>query len=98
VNPDLFAPIVIIALSIPLILEWVPRNWFYGLRTRRTLSSDQLWYPANKVGGIATAIAGVVWLAAALRLPKSYANPIGVLAVIVAATIAIAVSAYRSSR
>ena len=97
-NPDLFAPISIIALSIPLILEWIPRNWFYGLRTRRTLSSDQVWYPANRVGGIATAIAGGVWLGAALTLPTRYANPIGVLAVLVAATIAIALSAYLSSR
>ena len=37
-----FAPILIIVLSIPLIFGLVPRNGLYGFRTPTTLSSDPL--------------------------------------------------------
>jgi uncharacterized membrane protein len=90
---DLFLPILIIALSVPLILELIPRNWFYGLRTRRTLSSDENWYPANRVGGVALAIAGAIWFVAELTLPRAYVTPIGLLAVLLAAITAVALSA-----
>ena len=36
-----------IGLSIPMLLNRIPRNQVYGLRTRLTLSSDEIWYPAN---------------------------------------------------
>ena len=32
----LIAPILIIAVSVPLILNMIPRNDFYGFRTPRT--------------------------------------------------------------
>ena len=44
-------PLVVIAISIPLILGMVPRNHWYGFRTPKTLSSDTVWYQANKIGG-----------------------------------------------
>lgn len=48
-------------LSLPLILRWVPPNMFYGFRTPRTLSSPDIWYPANAFSGRALlAVAGVV--------------------------------------
>ena len=59
------APVVIIAVSLPLIFNMVPPNAVYGFRTERTMSSEDVWYPANKVAGIAMAGAGVVWLLAA---------------------------------
>lgn len=62
-------PLVMLALAIPLIRGKIPRNYFYGFRTRRTLSSDRVWYPANRASGIALAAAGLVWLAAALLVP-----------------------------
>lgn len=58
-----WVPLLFIALAIPLILGVVPRNWFYGLRTRRTLESDALWYPANRFGGWILLAVGVAWLA-----------------------------------
>lgn len=36
-----------IGLSIPMLLNRIPRNQVYGLRTKLTLSSDEIWYPAN---------------------------------------------------
>src|SRR5262249_37141483 len=49
----LLVPFVIIIVSIPMILAKVPRNSLYGFRTTYTLSSDEVWYRANKISGIA---------------------------------------------
>ena len=54
--------VLFIVLAIPLILGIVPRNWFYGVRTPRTLASDESWYPANRIGGVILLGLGVVWL------------------------------------
>ena len=53
------APLAIIALAIPLILEKVPRNRYYGFRTPFTMSSDPIWYRANKIAGITLVAAGI---------------------------------------
>jgi uncharacterized membrane protein len=62
-------PLVIIFVSIPMILGKVPRNSFYGFRTVYTLSSDEVWYRANKISGIALVIAGMFWLVMGYALP-----------------------------
>ena len=58
----LLVPLVVLAVSIPLILGKVPRNHWYGFRTPRTLSSDAIWYPANRIGGQFFVIAAVIQL------------------------------------
>jgi uncharacterized membrane protein len=68
-NVTLLVPLVIIILSIPMILGKVPRNSLYGFRTAYTLSSDEVWYRANKISGIALVLAGVFWLAIGWVLP-----------------------------
>jgi uncharacterized membrane protein len=55
-------------ISVPLVLGWVPRNHIYGFRTPKTLSSDAVWYPANRYGGRALGCAGLVSTAGALLL------------------------------
>ena len=55
------APAVVILASVPLVLKLVPRNGVYGFRTRRTVESDEVWYPANRAAGIAMIVAAVVW-------------------------------------
>jgi hypothetical protein len=65
----LIVPLLIIALAIPVILEKVPRNYFYGFRTPYTMSSDAVWYRANKISGVALAIGGAVWLLLGQVLP-----------------------------
>ena len=59
--------ILIALLSMPLILKLVPPNGFYGFRTPVTMSSRDVWYPANAFAGwallIAASIAGaVLWI------------------------------------
>jgi hypothetical protein len=87
----LLAPLLIIAVSIPLILEKVPRNHWYGFRTPKTLSSDAVWYPANKIGGkyfvvaglIQLAAMGIVWLISADAV-LSYGGPVVAIPLLIA--------------
>jgi uncharacterized membrane protein len=41
-------------------------NWFMGIRTPWTLSSEQVWRKTHRVGGYAFVAAGVVMAAAGL--------------------------------
>ena len=65
----LLFPALITALAIPTILELVPRNPLYGFRTPYTMSSDAVWYRANRLSGFAFLVAGLFWMAAALLAP-----------------------------
>jgi hypothetical protein len=56
-------PPLTLAISIPLIFGLVRPNRWYGVRTRKTLSSPQLWYRANRVGGICLTVATLAALA-----------------------------------
>ncbi len=67
---NLIVPISIIVLAIPLILQKIPRNGLYGLRTAFTMSSDEIWYQANKISGVALLCAALLWLALAGILPS----------------------------
>ena len=58
------APILVIALSIPLILGRVKRNLWYGIRTPATMSgTEENWYAINRSGGIALCIGSAASLA-----------------------------------
>jgi uncharacterized membrane protein len=60
-----------ISLSIPMLLNRIPRNQVYGLRTKLTLSSDEIWYPANRFAArllIAWGIVNVLIAIPALRM------------------------------
>jgi uncharacterized membrane protein len=46
-----FLPIIMAALALPMVLGMVPPNPIYGFRTPKTLSSTDIWYPANRAGG-----------------------------------------------
>ena len=47
----LFASAVFISISIPLILEKVPPNDWYGFRVAKTFASERVWYIANREAG-----------------------------------------------
>lgn len=74
-------PVVLLGLSIPLIRGRVGPNFLYGVRTRKTLSSPEIWYKANRLGGIyltvATLAALGVWGVLALcRMPITLWVPV----------------------
>ena len=79
-----FGPIVIILVCIPLLFDLVPRNRWYGVRVREAFASDAAWYAANRLGGAALIGACLVWIVAAIYLPRQYIQPVGVAAVLLA--------------
>ena len=55
----LFVGLLFIGMSIPLILEKVPPNKWYGFRVAKTFSSERIWYAANRLAGYDLLWAGV---------------------------------------
>ena len=55
-------PVITIATALPLALQKVPPNLWYGFRTRRTLSDPNVWYRANYLGGMDLLYSGIVAL------------------------------------
>ena len=54
------AGIIEIILGIPLFFEKIKRNWLYGFRLPKTLSSDEIWYKSNKYVGRDSIVAGII--------------------------------------
>ncbi len=46
-----FLGLLFMGIARPLINRRVGPNYFYGFRTPRTLSSPDIWYPANEYFG-----------------------------------------------
>jgi uncharacterized membrane protein len=47
-------------IARPMIAGRIPSNHWYGFRTPKTLSSDEIWYPANAYSGRTLYVAGLV--------------------------------------
>lgn len=69
-----FAGILTSAVSLPMINRKVKRNYWYGFRLPKTLSSDEIWYPANEFAGKLLFVAGVITTVAAIVL-----TPLGLI-------------------
>lgn len=88
---NLIMAVLCSAVAYPLWSGMVPRNRMFGLKTAKSLASDQAWYAANKLLGVcvmvaASAIAALngVYLAVGFPLPLAwhddllmYSTPIG---------------------
>lgn len=53
-------------------------NWFLGIRTPWTLSSDAVWRRTHRLGGFAMVIGGIVLIIVGLQ-PSSALRPVGVV-------------------
>ena len=85
--------IVTALIALPLALRKVPRNRLYGVRTRRTLADDRVWYATNAYGGRCLIIAsvitvGVVLILALTPLPRDLLVPAGLVALVVPSLVA----------
>jgi uncharacterized membrane protein len=60
--------ILFMGIAIPLINHRVKRNWWYGFRTPKTLSSDRIWYAANEHSGRMLFVSGFATMASAFLL------------------------------
>ncbi len=54
-----FSGILLAGLSVPLILNKIPPNGFYGFRMRSTLNNPDLWYKVNAYAGWRFLVAGL---------------------------------------
>lgn len=60
------AGILLILLAIPLYLEKVKPNLWYGFRIRKTLENPEVWYPVNKFGAVWMMVSGIVTVLCAI--------------------------------
>jgi len=72
-SPFLIPSALILTASIPLVFGVIPRNRIYGIRTRKTLSDDSVWYRANRFGGWMLITASIFSLLLSALAP--YDNP-----------------------
>ncbi len=68
-------PLVLIVVSLPLAFGLVPRNRMYGFRLPATMTSDAVWYRANRICAIAMIAVGVLWLSLQWLLPRAMPGP-----------------------
>jgi uncharacterized membrane protein len=68
-QPFFIPSLLISVVAIPLVLGWIPRNRWYGIRTAQTLSDEGLWYRSNRFGGWAFLLSGLVYFAVAHMFP-----------------------------
>lgn len=58
---SMYVPTAIIAaISLPLAFKLVPPNRFYGIRTARSMSDEDIWYRTNCFGGFMLLAAAAV--------------------------------------
>jgi len=65
------APLLIAVICLPLALELVGPNPFYGVRTAATRLSDAEWFRINRVSGVAGVVAGLAGFAASVSIARS---------------------------
>jgi uncharacterized membrane protein len=63
-----FLGVFFVGLSIPLILNRVPPNRFYGFRTAKTLSDPKIWYEVNHISGKDLLLVGILISASSLTM------------------------------
>lgn len=93
--------LLLIAAGIPMWLRRVPRNAFYGVRFRSTLSDERIWYEINARAGRDFVIMGagyLLLLTAALLFGRSWIMPVRVLGPTVILVVALMVNTIMLSR
>jgi hypothetical protein len=65
---EAFTAIFFIGLSLPLIFNKVRPNDWYGVRVKKTLTNEDLWYKANAYFGKELLIASIIVLSACVFL------------------------------
>lgn len=73
-NPNRFFPVGlgILFIYVGILLKYAQRNWFVGIRTPWTLSSDYVWQKTHFLGSKLFMIAGIISLLGFFFLRYSY--------------------------
>jgi hypothetical protein len=69
--PFIIPSFIFLLIAIPLVLGWIPKNRFYGVRTRKTLSDERVWLAVNKLGGRLIIACSLIYLSIAALVPYS---------------------------
>lgn len=85
-------PLIFAAISLPMALEWVGPNAFYGVRTAATRSSEAEWYRINHLSGIVGVVGGLIGAAANLLIVRSGLGVMPKQVACIAVIVAVAVS------
>jgi uncharacterized membrane protein len=92
-----FVPLIFALICLPMALELIEPNGFYGVRTMATRASEAEWYRINRIAGIGGVIAGSIgfaanWLIArsGMALPR---KQLACLAVLIAVTVVLVAAA-----
>jgi SdpI/YhfL family protein len=67
---------ILVVLSIPLILRWIPQNRFYGLRIPATYRNKSVWYDVNALHGRHILLLGLLMVTLEFLLPLSMRTPV----------------------
>lgn len=70
-QPFFYPAVLLLVFSLPLVLGVVPRNRWYGVRTRLTLSREDLWIAVNRWAGIGLSLTAAGYLAYAHHSPAA---------------------------
>ena len=79
-----------------ILLEHAERNWFIGIRTPWTLSSERVWKKTHKRGGILFKISGII--AAFSIFFQAYAFYFTIIPILLVALYTIVYSYYEYER
>ncbi len=94
-------PLFFAILCLPMVLELVPPNAFYGVRMAATRASEAEWYRINRIAGIGGVIAGTLGFAANGLIIRSGLSParrqLACLAVLVAVTLLIVAASLAAA-
>lgn len=67
---------VLILVSLPMMLRWIPPNCFFGLRIPATLRNESVWYDANALCGRHSFLLGLVLVLLEFVLPLAIRNQV----------------------
>ena len=90
-------PLIFAAVSLPMVLELVGPNAFYGVRTAATRASEAEWYRINQLSGAAGVVGGLIGAIANLLIVRSglgiVAKQVACVAVIVVVAVTMTATA-----
>jgi len=73
-QPFAVPALLLFIVALPLVFGAIPRNRVYGFRTRKTLSDDAVWFPVNRVAGLALIAGSAIYWAVASKHPYDRAD------------------------
>lgn len=88
--------IVLIVVSLPLLLRWVPPNRLYGFRIPATLRDRSVWYDANALCARHMMLLGALLVALEFVLPSDVRIPV-LRAIAVAGFFGIIIADWRTA-